>query len=1197
MYLSPRHWVFVAFAFLHGVCFAHAPRVFRVEGLPEQTRQVNAVVQTSDGWVVGSAQGIAVTEQRGWTSIRTPGLTAVQYLVPFGRGLIAAGPGLCYYFEGGQWRDLHIDDTFCSAEAIGSSALISGHRGTYHVDADGGVKRVFTPSLENENYYVHVLGGQMYLFASQDGIFVWNENEQKLVSAQERFPWASGRQVPTAQELGDGRILMASSDGIFLEGPTGEVPLLQADTRMLLGEALISANRVQDTLVVSTYYGGLRGYNFATGELLWRVTPEQIGGTNASVKIVKEGLLIYATSGLYMMPEPSRFEFSSLPVGEISFAKNINGRTLIGLSAGAVVDENGVARDWPEKPSSMAVTPLGGVVQGLWGKLEYQGSSIELIGRQVYELETLESTRVVALQPEGVTIVDLKSSNGIRLELDSTANSIGVSARGILVGTSSGAVWFSKEGKLIGKFGSGLTHVGGYGAGCIAVDSERNLYNEMGQFRGTLPFSELLSVVEWKGKLCALVQTPDSLSWVGTFDEKFQWTPLDLPLPNAPTRLAVSEGRLLVVGPGLVLSVKDADRLGEPQIAVTLRGRDGRNYASEEQIPADENNVDLATPPGRFSPWRNPSLDFRISGGPWQDLPLGARVSVPRLDWGKTRIDLRSSWAGTVVNSELSIRRARPWWADWPGALLYALGVGALVWGGVRWRTARLELRASELEDVVEQRTAQLRKAQQAREEFFSMMSHEIRNPLNGVVGLCEIVENAPSNAVAPRERMLLKTLRGCADQLRSILDDILDFSRIDRGEIQLNEEVFEFVQAVEGAARAVDAGLTRCTLQLPEQPHWVRGDCGKMRQIVTNLVSNALKYGIPQAARLSADVTPGAGGVSDLRIRVLNTGPTIPAEELSRIFEGYVRGEDAKRRKISGTGLGLAVSRRIANAMGGSLDATSHEGLTEFRLELHLPEGTPPVDDVVDLPAEKTSRALGIEDEPYNRLVLGSILGQLGYEVDWASDGASALNCVRSGTYDLILTDFMLPDTNGVELAREMLTVLSDPKPPIIAVTAYSTPEKMEQAKAAGITGFVTKPVSKRKIQAAIMSAVGGFAAKRSIDVRTVDCDFTMILRLKNGRQQLAEYADDLPRVWARVLAMIDSEESVDESARAVHAFRSRVLAVQAMNISEQLSLLEDAVLAKRKEDTARLVSVIAPMLDDLAEAARDRALGQTVG
>jgi len=212
----------------------------------------------------------------------------------------------------------------------------------------------------------------------------------------------------------------------------------------------------------------------------------------------------------------------------------------------------------------------------------------------------------------------------------------------------------------------------------------------------------------------------------------------------------------------------------------------------------------------------------------------------------------------------------------------------------------------------------------------------------------------------------------------------------------------------------------------------------------------------------------------------------------------------------------------------------------------------------------------------------------------DWAVDGASALAQTRTQKYDLVLTDLILPDANGGDLARQILAEVPDPKPPIIAVTAYSTQEKMEEAKAAGIMAFVTKPVSRRKLEMAILSLGEHLhvRAGREIEVAQtgIDCDFAPILRLADGTRILSEYAATLPAAWSGVVAKLDQDP--EEAARGVHAFRSRILAVQAAALSEQLALLEEAVRSAQHSDVRRLVDLAGVMVAEVAAAAQARVL-----
>lgn len=822
------------------------------------------------------------------------------------------------------------------------------------------------------------------------------------------------------------------------------------------------------------------------------------------------------------------------------------------------------------------------------------GRSVDLGDRDFHVLCLAGDGRIALMRHQGISLV---SMDGLITDLavPSPVNSVTSVSGGLLAGSADGAIRLALDGTVQTRFGAGLTRVKAFGGGAVALDSTGALFDADGKLLGQMPFSEMVDAVEWKGKLCMLARFPDGRMAVGLVDPATgQWAPQDFPLPATPLFLAQQDGKLYVISPGEVMSVAAPVAMGAPDARAGIEAADGgRDLTGRGAVlrPA-EDAVDVVLPPPRLGPWASPAYAVRVGNGGWEAAAPGARVRVPRLAWGKSAITVRATLAGLESTATFTVARERPWWARWPAFLLYAAALAAAAWGAIRWRTARLMRRAHELERTVAERTAELKQAQQAREEFFSTLSHEIRNPLNGVVGLCDILDEAPEGAVAARERMLVRTLKGCAGQLRSMLDDVLDFSRIDRGEVQLNEENFELGAAVDGAARAVDAGLAHCTLELPAEPLWLRGDCGKFRQVITNLVSNALKYGVPPAARVTGAAVTDKEGRVRVRVAVFNTGTTVPPAELTRIFAGFARGEDALRRRIPGSGLGLAVSRRMAVAMGGSLAAFSQDGLTEFRLEAVLAASEAPPETAAAAVTPKVSRALAIEDEPYNRLVLGHILGQLGYEVDWAADGASALERVHSGAYDLVLTDFLLPDINGAELARRILAEVAEPKPPVVAVTAYSTPDKIAEARAAGISGFVTKPVSRRKLEAAILGLGAQFQSRRSLDVARskVACDFSPLLRLADGRRVLAEYAEALPEAWAETVAALAGEK--DRAAQAVHAFRSRLLAVHAESAAEQLALLEDAVRAEEKEAADRLVDLLSAMVADVAEAARARAL-----
>ena len=196
----------------------------------------------------------------------------------------------------------------------------------------------------------------------------------------------------------------------------------------------------------------------------------------------------------------------------------------------------------------------------------------------------------------------------------------------------------------------------------------------------------------------------------------------------------------------------------------------------------------------------------------------------------------------------------------------------------------------------------------------------------------------------------------------------------------------------------------------------------------------------------------------------------------------------------------------------------------------------------------------------------------------------------VSTGSYDLVLTDYMLPDINGAQLARRILEIAPEPKPPIIAVTAYSTMEKMAEARAAGIRGFVTKPISEKKLSAAILRLGTKVSFHSPQDSSAPSADFSALLRLQDGRQVLMQYARDLTASWEAVAAKLALGDPA-VAAKAVHAYRSQVLAVRAVEAAEQLALLEACAQEARWEDARRIAAVVAPMIADLADLARKQA------
>jgi CheY-like chemotaxis protein len=270
----------------------------------------------------------------------------------------------------------------------------------------------------------------------------------------------------------------------------------------------------------------------------------------------------------------------------------------------------------------------------------------------------------------------------------------------------------------------------------------------------------------------------------------------------------------------------------------------------------------------------------------------------------------------------------------------------------------------------------------------------------------------------------------------------------------------------------------------------------------------------------------------------------------LEDIFEGFRQGREAKERRVKGIGLGLHISRSLMRAMGGELTASSNAERTEFLLSVVLPLSSPSVQKIRPSGPTNRGKVLAIEDEEYNRLILGHLLEQMGYEVDWAIDGASAIDAVKGGRYDAIFTDYVLPDIDGSGLVACLKPYLQSPPPMIVAVTAYSSLEVVSRGLAAGISTFVTKPVSREKLEEAIgkiKSASDVKASSKSF------CDCSLLLSLPDGKTYLKGYAESLSMAWEEFQILEDGE-----AASAAHSLRSLVLVVRAHTTANLLSELE---------------------------------------
>lgn len=367
--------------------------------------------------------------------------------------------------------------------------------------------------------------------------------------------------------------------------------------------------------------------------------------------------------------------------------------------------------------------------------------------------------------------------------------------------------------------------------------------------------------------------------------------------------------------------------------------------------------------------------------------------------------------------------------------------------------------------DITERKRYQdaLERASRDKTTFISTISHELRTPLNGIVGLSRILLDTELTA---EQEKYLKTIHVSAVTLGNIFNDIIDMDKMERRKVQLDNQPVDFTSFLAdlenlSALQAQQKGL-RFNLEptLP-LPHQVITDGTRLRQILWNLISNAVKF--TQQGQVTVRVRYDEGDMLHFEVKDSDIG--IPQDELDKIFAMYYQVKDSHGGKpATGTGIGLAVSRRLAKNMGGDITVTSEQGKgSTFTLTIHAPSVAEEVDDAFDeddmpLPA---LNVLLVEDIELNVIVARSVLEKLGNSVDVAMTGKAALEMFKPGEYDLVLLDIQLPDMTGLDISRELTKRYPrEDLPPLVALTANVLKDKQEYLNA-GMDDVLSKPLS----------------------------------------------------------------------------------------------------------------------------------------
>ncbi len=380
------------------------------------------------------------------------------------------------------------------------------------------------------------------------------------------------------------------------------------------------------------------------------------------------------------------------------------------------------------------------------------------------------------------------------------------------------------------------------------------------------------------------------------------------------------------------------------------------------------------------------------------------------------------------------------------------------------------------LKDALEE----ARVASSAKSHFVAAVSHEIRTPMHGVLGLLELLGQ---HDMPDAQRQLLNTAYGSARSLRSMLDDLLDFAKIEADRMELEAVPFDPSAVIEQVTNVLQPVVVARDLELqlhaaPDLPAHVVGDPNRLRQILSNLLDNAVKFTERGTITVSAGLLKGDDRTATIRVSVADTGTGIPADAVAGLFAPFSQVAGERRKAVRGTGLGLAISRQLAQMMHGSLDVESEFGVgSTFTLVVTLerpatPEAVVPAAATGETSSQaRAARVFVVEDEPVNQLIARKQLEKLGHVVEIVGTGEDAVERFRPGDFDVVLMDRQLPGIDGLEATRRIrcAEAASGSHVPIIAMTASAYAEDERACLASGMDGYVAKPVSIGALQEAI--------------------------------------------------------------------------------------------------------------------------------